>query len=139
REAPVDTATVFEAASLSKPLFTYGVMRLQHEGLLDLDTPLTRYMPGHEFCADPRLDRVTARMVLCHMTGWPNWRRQGRSLKFKKAPGRAFGYSGEGYVYLQQVVERISGQSLDAFMRQAVLRPLSMTRSSYVWRESYES
>lgn len=134
----VDTDTVFEAASLSKPLFAYGVLQLHHDGVLDLDAPLTRYVPDRSFCADPRLDRVTARTVLSHTTGFPNWRRSGRSLRMDRLPGKRFGYSGEGYVYLQQIVEHLSDRPLDEYMHRAVLTPLGMTHSSYVWRESYE-
>jgi CubicO group peptidase (beta-lactamase class C family) len=134
----VNANTVFEGASLSKPLFACGVMQLTHQGVLDLDTPLTQYVPEHSFGTDPRLGRITARMVLSHTTGLPNWRRRGRRPKLKRTPGKAFGYSGEGYVYLQQVVERLSGRSLDVYMHETVLSALGMTQSSYVWRESYE-
>jgi CubicO group peptidase (beta-lactamase class C family) len=67
------------------------------------------------------------------MTGWPNWRPEGAPLVRERAPGEAFGYSGEGYNYLQAVVEHLVGQPLDVYMREAVLYPLGMAASSYNW------
>lgn len=114
---PVTPATVFEGASFSKPLFACGALRLVHDGLLDLDIPLTAYLPDRSFCDDPRLAEISARMVLCHTTGFPNWRRRGKPLSIDRAPGETFGYSGEGYIYLQKAVERITGRPLLEYMQ----------------------
>ncbi|HYG81980.1 MAG TPA: serine hydrolase [Pyrinomonadaceae bacterium] len=135
---PVAADTVFEAASLSKPVFAYGVLKLADAGKLDLDAPLVKYLPGAYVENDGRLNQITARMVLSHRTGFPNWRR-GDRLKINFTPGERFSYSGEGFVYLQKVVERLTGQPLDAFMRKTVFGPLGMTSSSYVWQAAYES
>jgi CubicO group peptidase (beta-lactamase class C family) len=130
--------TVFEAASLSKPVFAYGVLKLADTGKLDLDTPLVKYLPGAYVENDERLNQITARIVLSHRTGFPNWRGN-NPLKINFTPGERFSYSGEGIVYLQKVVEHLTGQPLDAFMRKTVFEPLGMTSSSYVWQEAYES
>jgi CubicO group peptidase (beta-lactamase class C family) len=106
---PVGTDTLFQAASLSKPVFAYLVIELVNQGLLELDRPLTHYWPNEFAGADPLVDRVTARHVLSHTTGWPNWRPAGEPLPRKFVPGERFGYSGEGYVYLQRVVEHVTG------------------------------
>ena len=55
------------------------------------------------------------------------------------APGERFSYSGEGFVYLQKVVEQITGKPLNDYMSEAVFTPLGMTSSSYVWRDDYDS
>jgi CubicO group peptidase (beta-lactamase class C family) len=60
-------------------------------------------------------------------------------LKIYFTPGERFSYSGEGFVYLAAAVERITGQTLEAFMRRTVFDPLGMTSSSYVWQSRYES
>ncbi len=125
--------TIFQAASLSKPLFAYAVLRLAAHGSLDLDAPLTAYLHDPYVPDDPLLSAITARRVLCHLTGWPNWRPEGGPLVRERAPGEAFGYSGEGYVYLQTAVEHIVGQPLDLYMQEAVLGPLGMEASSYRW------
>lgn len=133
----VSETTVFQAASLSKPVFAYAVLKLVEQGRLDLDRPLADYVPFSYLTTDERADDITARIVLSHTTGFPNWRKGGLKLHF--TPGERFSYSGEGYVYLQQVVEEVTGQSLDRLMREQVFTPLGMTHSSYVWRESFRS
>ena len=135
---PITEDTIFEAASLSKPVFAYGVLKLADAGKLDLDTPLVKYLPGAYVESDERLNQITARMVLSHRTGFPNWRR-GDQLKINFTPGERFSYSGEGFVYLQKVVERLTNGTLDAFMQKTVFGPLGMTSSSYVWQDRYES
>ncbi len=81
---PVTDSTVFEAASLSKPVFAYAVLKLVDSGKLDLDKPLNQYLPGnYDVGDDPRLNQITARRVLSHTTGFPNWRPNGSPvLKF---------------------------------------------------------
>jgi CubicO group peptidase (beta-lactamase class C family) len=133
----VDADTVFEAASLSKPVFAYAVLKLVDAGKLDLDAPISKYLPG-DYVDDPRQSAITARRVLSHTTGFPNWRPPGQPLKIHFAPGERFSYSGEGFVYLQKAVERLTGQTLDAVMKRLVFEPLRMTSSSYVWEDRYE-
>ena len=135
---PVGDDTIFEAASLSKPVFAYGVLRLVEKGKLDLDTPLVKYLPKPYVETDERAGLITARMVLTHTTGFPNWRNN-QPLKTQFNPGERFSYSGEGFVYLQKVVEHLTGQLLDAVMRKEVFEPLGMTSSSYVWMDKYET
>lgn len=144
----VDDATVFQAASLSKPVFAYAVLTLAAEGKFDLDKPLLQYSSSafrsrHQVMAsevpeDPRLKRITPRRVLSHTTGFPNWGR-GKPLAFLADPGAKFGYSGEGYVYLQNVIEHVTGESLAEFAHKRVFTPLGMTSSSFIWRDDYET
>ncbi len=137
---PVTDASVFEAASLTKPLFAYAVLKLVAEGRLDLDTPLVTYLPGrYDLESDEHLKAVTARHVLSHRTGFPNWRPTGQPLKIHFSPGERFSYSGEGFVYLSAVVERITGETVEAFVRRRVFEPLGMTSSSLVWQARDES
>ena len=137
----VDDNTVFEAASLTKPVFAYAILKLVDSGKIDLDTPLTKYLPGtYDVGDDPRLNQITARRVLSHTTGFPNWRPRGdKTLKIYFTPGERFSYSGEGFVYLARVVEHITGESLDVFMKKAVLDPLDMKNSSFIWINNYET
>jgi CubicO group peptidase (beta-lactamase class C family) len=135
---PVTDNTVFEAASLSKPVFAYAVLKLVDAGKIDLDTPLTKYLPGnYDIGDDARLNQITARHALSHTPGFPNWRPQGGALKIHFAPGERFSYSGEGFVYLAKVVEHITGEKFNDFMKKTVFDPLGMTDSSYVWQDSY--
>ncbi len=131
---PVDVDTVFAACD-TKPVFAYGVVKLSETGLLNLDVPLTTYT-SRRIVADPRIELITARHVLTHTTGFPNWR-QGPDPEIQFAPGSQYQYSGEGFSYLQSVVEQITGQTFEAFMRDQMLAPLGMTSSRVSWDMAY--
>src|SRR6185295_15686609 len=113
------------------------VVKLVDAGKIDLDAPLSKYLPG-DYIEDPRQSAITARRVLSHTSGLPNWRPPGQPLKIHFAPGERFSYSGEGFVYLQKAVERVTGQTLGALMKRLVFDPLRMTSSSYLWEDRYE-
>ncbi|MBN2130076.1 MAG: CapA family protein [Sedimentisphaerales bacterium] len=136
----VDETTVFEAASMSKPLFSYAVLKLVEKGRFDLDRSLDSYLPEPYLPDQPLAKQITARMVMLHRTGLPNWReggwRAGGPLPVLHEPGTRFTYSGEGYLYLQRAIERVTGKSLNAWMEESSLRPLNMRRSSYEWRDA---
>lgn len=134
----LDESTVFEAASLSKPVFAYAVLKLIDRGQLDLDRPLSSYLSSAYLQNDGRVNLITARMVLDHTTGFQNEVTPGRPLKIHFTPGEKFSYSGEGFLYLQKVVEQITGEPLEAFMKKSVFEPLRMTSSSFVWQDKYE-
>jgi CubicO group peptidase (beta-lactamase class C family) len=137
---PVTDSTVFEAASLSKPVFAYAVLKLVDAGKFELDKPLNQYLPGnYDIGDDPRLGLITARHVLSHTPGFPNWRPQGGALKIHFTPGDRFSYSGEGFVYLSKVIEHVTGEKFNDFMKKMVFDPLGMTSSGYIWQESYET
>jgi CubicO group peptidase (beta-lactamase class C family) len=133
---PVTAETVFEAASLSKPVFAYLVMKLAEDGVLNLDTPLTRYAPERFLDGDDRLDLITARHVLSHTAGFQNWRSDKSPLAIHFTPGSKYQYSGEGYHYLQTVITRLLGEPFERYVRARLLAPLGMTSSSYVWDDN---
>ncbi len=134
---PVDRNTVFEAASLSKPVLAYAALRMVARGELDLDEPLWNVLAYDRLRTDERGRRITPRLVLTHTTGLPNW--GGTPLEFVRDPGDSWGYSGEGFVFLQRALETKTGRSLDEIARREVFEPLGMTRSSYVWIPAYDS
>jgi CubicO group peptidase (beta-lactamase class C family) len=131
----VTAATVFEAASLTKPVFAYLALMLDQRGLLPLDRPLAEIVPGY-LGSDPG---VTARHILAHTSGLPNWRSQEYPLRCYFPPGRRFSYSGEGYVYLQAAIERLCGETLDRIAAREIFAPLAMTVSSLVWHDGFNS
>lgn len=136
--AKVGDDTVFEAASIGKVVFAYAVLRLADQGRIDLDRPLQSDLPA-PYIADPRAARITARMVLAHRTGLPNWRGSGKELELVRDPGSRFGYSGEGFLFLQKTVEAITGEPVETLMRREVFAPLGMSHSSYIWLPSYDA
>jgi CubicO group peptidase (beta-lactamase class C family) len=134
---PVTRETLFEACSMSKPVFSYLVIKLVEEGRLSLDVPLSRYMEDPSLSGQPGAELITARMVLSHTTGLPNWRKGGEErggpLPVWYRPGSRFGYSGEGMFALQRVVEKIAGEPLDVLARKMLFGPLELTHTSFVW------
>jgi CubicO group peptidase (beta-lactamase class C family) len=144
-----DRETVFPGLSFSKPTFACLVMQLVENGSLELDRPLVDYLdrPIGEYQKwedlrnDPRMREITARRVLTHTTGWPNHRAltEGGELRFVFPPGERFSYSGEGFHFLQLVVENITGKSLDVLARESLFIPLNMSHTSYVWEPAFEA
>ena len=133
--APVADDTLFEDASLSKPVFAYLVLQLADQGVIDLDAPLVRYRRMDYLADHPWVDLVTARDVLRHSTGMPNWRKNPAHEKLAPAvkPGTRIDYSGEAIFWLQLVVESLTGESLDASMQRLLFGPAGMRDSSYTW------
>ena len=151
---PVDTETGFEAASVSKTVFAYAVMKLCEKGVLTLDEPLSRYLSKPFLEDDPRLNLITARHVLSHQSGFQDFRTSSMPLKINFTPGTDFMYSGEGYYYLQSVVTQLTGNinpnvcgsyeadlkvcatDIGEYMTRNVLIPHSMMSSGYVWNDA---
>jgi CubicO group peptidase (beta-lactamase class C family) len=147
-EISPDENTIFRGLSFSKTVFAYLLMQLVEDGQLELDRPLAEYLEKpigeypewEDLAGDARLGEVTARRVLTHTTGWPNFRMQleGGKLGFLYPPGEWFNYSGEGFHFLQFIVEQITDKPLDVLARERIFHPLGMTRTSYVWEEAFE-
>lgn len=125
-------------ASCGTLVCTVAVLKWCAAGAIDLDRSLNAYLDEPYIAGDPRLQQITARHVLSHTPGFPNWRPKDQPLRIHFTPGERFAYSGEGVVYLQRVVEHMTGQRLDEWMQAQVLGPLGMRHSSYVWMDAYE-
>ncbi|HSQ79022.1 MAG TPA: serine hydrolase domain-containing protein, partial [Candidatus Bathyarchaeia archaeon] len=147
--ARVTDETIFEAASLTKPLFAYLVMKLVDEGLIDLDRPFHLYFTreeiekglGHSLDAPgfkrAWFEKITTRHILSHSGGLPHGE-GGEVVPIFFEPGTKWKYSATGYEYFQYAVEKLKGRKLDAIVQEYVLGPLGMSRSSMVWRPGYE-
>ncbi|MHA7058772.1 serine hydrolase [Aquimarina sp. M1] len=149
-----DSTNIY-GASLSKAVFSILVMKLAEDNIIDLDTPLESYLPKkiyeykpltrwHDNYSDLKTDslyhKITARMCLAHTTGFANWRffESDRKLKVNFEPGTAYHYSGEGFVYLQVVLEKLTGKGLEELAQDIIFKPLKMTNSSYQWKIRFE-
>ena len=136
----VTEKTMFEACSMSKPVFAYLVLELVEQGKLELDNPLYEYLPEEFVCIDEDYPKqITARMILSHTSGFPNWRKGSEEnespLPIYFKPGTKFSYSGEGIYYLQQVVEYIVNESLESFAKRILFDKLGLESTSFVWTE----
>ena len=128
---PITAETHFPAASLSKPVFAWAVRDLARQGKLDLNRPLVDY---HNLGLEGDARKITLVHVLTHSTGLPNWLFEAdRQLAVSFDPGSRWQYSGEGFVLLQRVVEKVVGQPIAEYMSDAVLKPLGMSNSSFAW------
>jgi CubicO group peptidase (beta-lactamase class C family) len=107
---------------------------LAGEGKLKLDEPLLPFVE-EPFSDDPRLAKVTARMVLSHTSGLPHGVADGEKVKLQFEPGAKFAYSATGFDLLQRAVAKISGLPIEEFMRERMFRPLKMERSEFIWTE----
>ncbi|MEJ7662919.1 MAG: serine hydrolase domain-containing protein [Hymenobacter sp.] len=141
---PVTDTTIFEAASLGKEMLAYVALRLLDRGVLDLDKPLLQYGPYPRLQGQARAARITARMVLAHTAGLPNWSEnptgpgwKTSALVLKYAPDSCWNYSGEGYTFLQKTLERITGKPLETLATEEIFRPLGLKNSSFQWREPF--
>ena len=137
---------IFQVASLSKVVFAYIVMKLYENGEICLDTPICEYTDIERFADKERAKLLTPRIVLNHRTGLPNWSTSPSSaewptstLEFKFATDTCFGYSGEGFAFLQRAVEAIKGKEIDAIAKELVFDPLGMEYTSYSWLPIYDS
>jgi CubicO group peptidase (beta-lactamase class C family) len=146
---PLTPDSVMSAASFSKVAFAFMVMQLVQEGVLDLDKPVYQYLrkplPDYgdysDLAGDERYQKITARMLLDHTPGFPNWRwfEDDRKLHIHFEPGSRFAYSGEGIALLQFVVETVTKKPLEDLMQERVFQPLGMTRTSMVSHLRFDS
>ncbi|RPI63827.1 MAG: hypothetical protein EHM44_04345, partial [Ignavibacteriales bacterium] len=139
----VDENTMFEACSMSKPVFAFLVLKLVEQGKLELDKPLYDYLPENFICEDEDYPKqITARMILSHTSGLPNWRKgseENRSpLPIYFKPGTKFQYSGEGIYYLQRVVEHITNEPLESLAKRTLFDKLGLESTSFAWTEKYD-
>ena len=155
KQLTLTDSTNIYGASLSKAVFGMLVMKLVEDNVIDLDRPLESYLPKkiyeyepltrwHDDYSDLKTDslyhKITARMCLAHTTGFHNWRffEPDRKLRVNFEPGSRYFYSGEGLVYLQVVLEKITGKGLDELAQEHIFKPLQMNNTSYQWQQKFE-
>lgn len=144
---PMQTSTIFDMASCSKAMSTATcAMILYEQGLLDLEAPVSRYIPGF----DDGQGNLQVRHLLTHTSGLPAYASTSTLLKkYGTAspgvllqhicsvrrdflPGQDFQYSCLNFITLQHIIERISGLTLRAFAQQHIFRPLKMKHTDYL-------
>lgn len=142
---------IFQAASLTKPVVAYAALQLVRDGLLDLQAPVSHYLPdgyqhfhnavarsasdAHDVVTRQALSRVSVAQLLNHSSGLPNW--ASGTLSFRFEPGQRWGYSGEGFMLLQAVMEVVTRQGLAEHLNERVFAKLGMADTSMVWRDDF--
>ncbi len=139
---PMTRDTVFDMASLTKPVATAtSVMILWERGLLELNKPITTYLPELN---NQGKEAITLNLLLRHRAGLiPDnplsdylegseeaWRRIA-SIDLQYTPGERFRYTDVGFIILGELVKRITGQTLDAFARENIFEPLGMESTTF--------
>lgn len=123
-DRPARTDTLYNVASLAKPLTAELSLRLLSQRHWQLDEPLATWWVDPDLGDDARVAKLSARIILSHQTGFPNWR--DARLKFEFEPGSRFGYSGEGFEYLARAMSVRTGRDFESLMTKTVLEPLGM-------------
>jgi CubicO group peptidase (beta-lactamase class C family) len=145
-ESPMTPDTLFDLASLTKPIATAtSVMLLAEQGKLALDEPVSKYLP--EFAQNGK-ETVTVRQLLTHQGGliadndvqdYADGAEKAieRTLATKPqaAPGERFVYSDVGFIVLGELVRRVAGADLDRFTTAHVFQPLGLAETGYLPRE----
>lgn len=161
----VDRNTLFQTASMSKWITAHAIMKLAQDGRLDLDQPVNDYLtrwqlPQSEFDTD----KVTARLLLSHMSGLTDGlgfgdygpeetiptleeslsqprASDGREVEINLGiePGTEFQYSGGSYLILQLLVEEISGELFESYVKRKILTPSLMSRSTFEYIAGWDN
>lgn len=132
--------TIFNVASVTKTVGTLLCLRLIEVGEWDLDTPLFTYWTDPDIAEDPRHKLLTTRHVLTHTTGFPNWRDdlpEGK-LAFQNDPGTKYGYSGEGFQYLRNAIEKKFEKPIQDLSDSLIFQPLGMENTWHRWNENID-
>jgi CubicO group peptidase (beta-lactamase class C family) len=129
---PASSQTLYNVASLTKPVFAEVMLQLAAAGRLSLDEPLASHWVDPDVADDPRHRTLTPRLALSHRLGFPNWRPAAGRLRFQLPPDSAYLYSGEGFEYLRRFAERKLGASVDELARQYVFAPRGMKSTAFV-------
>ena len=154
----VDDATAYNWASITKTMTAIAILQLRDRGKLSLDDPAARYVPELREVHDAfgNIDAITIRHLLTHSTGfrnptWPwdcddpsscdwqpfeptRWSQVAAMLPYTHvafAPGTRWSYSNLGYVFLGQIIERLSGDDFEVYVDKNILKPLGMTSSYF--------
>ena len=154
----IDDVTAYNWASITKTMTAIAILQLRDRGKLSLDDPAVRYVPELRGVHDQfgSIDAITIRHLLMHSAGfrnptWPwdcddasncdwqpfeptKWSQVAAMLPYTHiafSPGTRWSYSNLGYIFLGQIIERISGDDFEVYIDKNILKPLGMTSSYF--------
>ncbi len=153
-EAPrVHPDSIFQAASLTKQVIAYAALKFALAGRLDLQAPVSRYLPnGYRHRRNPfggpedrrsdpvapeTLARIPVATLLNHSSGLPNWTRGPLAPGFE--PGTRWQYSGEGYLLLQAILSAVTGDDIEALLARDVFGPFGMNDSRMLLTDDFRT
>ena len=135
---PATPQTLYNVASLTKPVFAEVMLQLAAKGQVALDESMATHWVDPDIAADPRHRLLTPRMALSHRIGFPNWRPAGGPLRFEWEPNSGYHYSGEGFQYLLHFAERKLGTTLDSLAHAHVFAPFGMRSTAFTRQPWFE-
>lgn len=149
----VDTLTLFQAGSISKPIAALGILKLADQNLIDLDEDVNKYLKGYKIPENKytKNTKVTLRAILSHTAGLNVSGIEGyqendklptteelisgkgniEKIVVQHKPNTNWSYSGGGYTIAQKVLEDVTNQSFEDFMKNEIFTPLEMNMSTY--------
>lgn len=143
---------LYRWASLSKLFTTIMIQKLRYQGLVDLDVPITEYLP--EYADSNIFQKITLRQILSHHSGLPREPSIGHyydnrdisitditqnladdDFYFERPPTRGWEYSNASFAIAGRIIERVSGQDFETAIQENIFRPLAMSESSFFLKE----
>jgi serine-type D-Ala-D-Ala carboxypeptidase len=145
RPRPMRPSTMFDLASVTKVMATtMAMMRLVDLGRVDLDAPVWRYLPDFR---GPHLDSITVRHLLQHSAGLVQWQplyyqaanaaqayAAIRAMPLEWGVGEGRHYSDFSFMLLGYIVERVTGEPLDAYVKRQIYDPLGLHATTFLPR-----
>lgn len=131
---PATRDTLFNIASMTKPVTAELVMRLVQAGRISLDEPMAGAWTDPDIAGDARARKLTPRFAISHQTGLPNWRPENQRLVFAREPGTSYIYSGEGYELVARFAARKLRTDFEDLAETYMFRPMGLSRIAYTWR-----
>ena len=138
--SPAPPNSIFQVASLTKPIVGILTLQLVTSGKWNLDEPLANYWVDPDVQSDPRHKKLTTRHVLTHQSGFPNWRSSNAAnkLEFMAEPGTKVNYSGEGFEYLRRALEKKFNDPLERLAKKHLFQPNGMEDTRFFWDASMD-
>ncbi len=127
----INEQSVFELASNGKVISAYIALKLVDEGTLKLEDKIAPFLDDNLITDDERIYDITLKQLLCHTAGFSTSFELGVDKKIYSNPGDKFCYSGVGYIYLQNVIENVSGMTIEQAATCYVFEPLGMKNSTF--------
>ena len=127
----INEKSVFELASNGKVISAYIALKLVDEGKLNLEGRIAPFLDDSLITDDERIYDITLKQLLCHTAGFSTSFELGVDKKIYSNPGDKFCYSGVGYIYLQNVIENVSGMTIEQAANCYVFEPFGMNNSTF--------